>query len=231
MAVEQTDNPSGLGRAGDIRVDLLEISSMVEPGSRVLDIGCGDGELLDLLVNERGADARGLELYREGVNACVARGLSVVQGNADTDLVDYPSDGFDYVILSQTLQAMRDTRECLRQMLRIGKRGIVSFPNFGHWRVRMKLLLGGRMPDTETLDAPWYNTPNIHLCTIRDFVTLCDELGITIERAYTFNAKGTLSSMSMPLWYGNWFGDQGLFVLSYDEGSDARADAGRPAAE
>ncbi|TDI58109.1 MAG: methionine biosynthesis protein MetW [Alphaproteobacteria bacterium] len=190
---------------------------MVEPGSRVLDIGCGDGELLDILVNERGADARGLELSREGVSASVARGLSVVQGNADTDLVDYPSDGFDYVILSQTLQAMRDTRECLRQMLRIGKRTIVSFPNFGHWRVRLKLLLGGRMPETETLDLPWYNTPNIHLCTIRDFVNLCEDLGITIEQSYTFTHYGKLSSRSMPLWYTNLFGDQGLFVLSYDD--------------
>jgi methionine biosynthesis protein MetW len=217
MAITPTDRPNGLGRAGDIRVDLLEISRMVEPGSRVLDIGCGDGELLDILVNERGADARGLELFREGVNASVARGLSVVQGNADTDLVDYPSDGFDYVILSQTLQAMRDTRECLRQMLRIGKRSVVSFPNFGHWRVRLKLLFGGRMPDTDTLDLPWYNTPNIHLCTIRDFVTLCDELGITIEQGYTFNAKGKLSSIAKPLWYTNLFGDQGLFVLSYDD--------------
>ncbi len=217
MSVSATDSPGGLGRAGDIRVDLLEISKMVLPGSRVLDIGCGNGELLDILVNERGADARGMELYREGVNASVARGLSVVQGNADTDLVDYPSDGFDYVILSQTLQAMRDTRECLRQMLRIGKRTIVSFPNFGHWRVRLKLLLGGRMPDTETLDLPWYNTPNIHLCTIRDFVSLCDDLGIIIEHAYTFSHKGKLSSRAMPLWYTNLFGDQGLFVLSYDD--------------
>ncbi len=217
MSVSDNDKSVGLGRAGDIRVDLLEISKMVEPGSRVLDIGCGDGELLDILVNERGADARGLELSREGVSASVARGLSVVQGNADTDLVDYPSDGFDYVILSQTLQAMRDTRECLRQMLRIGKRTIVSFPNFGHWRVRLKLLLGGRMPETETLDLPWYNTPNIHLCTIRDFVNLCEDLGITIEQSYTFTHYGKLSSRSMPLWYTNLFGDQGLFVLSYDD--------------
>ena len=230
MAVETTDNPVGLGRAGDIRVDLLEISRMVEPGSRVLDIGCGDGDLLDVLVHQSGADARGLELYREGVNAAVARGLSVVQGNADTDLVDYPDNGFDYVILSQTLQAMRDTRECLRQMLRIGRRGIVSFPNFGHWRVRLKLSFGGRMPDTDTLDLPWYNTPNIHLCTIRDFVNLCDDLGITIEERFTINAHGKVSRWKRPLWWVNLFGDQGLFVLSYDDDGLEEWEGDNPAA-
>ena len=124
-------------RARDVRVDLLEIGKMIEPGSRVLDIGCGDGDLLYHLVHDRGADARGMEISREGVNACVARGLSVVQGDADTDLVDYPTGAFDYVILSQTLQAMRDTRACLEQMLRIGQHVIVSFPNFGWpWRTR-----------------------------------------------------------------------------------------------
>ena len=145
---------------------------MVETGARVLDVGCGDGELLRLLAETRGVDARGIEISQQGVNDCVAKGLSVVQGDADIDLADYPDDGFDYVILSQTLQATRNPRKVLEQMLRIGKRAIVSFPNFGHWRIRWQLGLRGRMPMTENLSYAWYETPNIHFCTIRDFVAL-----------------------------------------------------------
>lgn len=206
----------GNARARDVRVDLLEIGKMIEPGSRVLDIGCGDGDLLYHLVHDRGVDARGMEISREGVNACVARGLSVVQGDADTDLVDYPTGAFDYVILSQTLQAMRDTRACLEQMLRIGERAIVSFPNFGFWKVRLKLLFGGRMPDTATLDHPWYNTPNIHLCTIRDFLDLCAALNITVERALAVTHAGAPSASPMAGRMANMFADQGLFLLTYD---------------
>lgn len=203
-------------RARDIRVDLIEIGAMVEPGSRVLDVGCGDGMLLEHLTRDRGADARGIEISREGVNAGVARGLSVVQGDADTDLVDYPTNGFDYVILSQTLQTIHDTKDCLEQMLRIGKRAIVSFPNFGSWKIRLQLLFGGRMPNTKTLDYPWYNTPNIHLCTIRDFVDLCEELGITIERFHAIDRYGKPLSIRLPLRLANFFGDQGLFLLRFD---------------
>ena len=212
-------------RARDIRVDLLEIGKMIEPGSRVLDIGCGDGDLLYHLVHDRGVDARGMEISREGVNASVARGLSVVQGNADIDLVDYPTGAFDYAILSQTLQTLRDTRACLEQMLRIGQRAIVSFPNFGYWRVRLKLLFGGRMPDTATLDHPWYNTPNIHLCTIRDFLSLCDELDIKVDRALAITRAGKPSRLPLVGRFGNLFGDQGLFLVSFD---GARDDKGAP---
>src|ERR671921_182747 len=150
-------------RAGSSRVDLLSVASMVTPGARVLDVGCGDGELLRLLAETRGVDGRGIELSREGVNQCVAKGLAVIQGDADTDLRDYPDDAFDYVILSQTLQATREPREVLRQMLRVGKRAIVSFPNFAHWQVRLRLVFGGRMPETPSLPHKWYDTPNIHL--------------------------------------------------------------------
>ncbi len=199
-----------------MRFDLLEIGRMIEPGSRVLDIGCGDGALLDHLVNERGIDARGLEISRIGVNASVARGLSVIQGDANTDLVNYPTGAFDYVILSQTLQAMVDTKECLKQLLRIGNRAIVSFPNFGYWRVRLKLMVGGRMPYTRTLKHPWYNTPNIHLCTIADFVLLCEELGITIEQTLVFNRVGQKTRIPLSGSLANLFGDQGLFLLRFD---------------
>ena len=203
-------------RTRDIRVDLIEIGAMVDPGSRVLDVGCGDGILLEHLTRDRDVDARGIEISREGVNAGVARGLSVVQGDADTDLVDYPTNSFDYVILSQTLQTIHDTRDCLEQMLRIGKRAIVSFPNFGFWKVRLSLLFSGRMPNTKTLDHPWYNTPNIHLCTIRDFVDLCDELGVAIERFHAIDRYGKPLTVQLPLRLANLFGDQGLFLLRFD---------------
>ena len=157
---------------GGSRVDLLVVADMVAPGARVLDVGCGDGELLRLL-ESRGVDGRGIELSREGVNECVAKGLAVVQGDADTDLEDYPDDGFDYVILSQTLQATRRPRVVLEHMLRIGRHAIVSFPNFGHWRIRLQLFFGGHMPHTDNLPYAWYETPNIHFCSIKDFRELC----------------------------------------------------------
>src|SRR6188472_3835096 len=169
---------NGIARAaGGARVDLVLVTEMVERGAKVLDVGCGDGELLRLLSETRDVDGRGIELSREGVNECVAKGLAVIQGDADTDLADYPDDAFDYVILSQTLQATRQPRVVLEHMLRIGRNAIVSFPNFGHWKIRLKLLAFGRMPRTTNLPDTWYNTQNIHFCTIRDFRDLCNEVG------------------------------------------------------
>jgi methionine biosynthesis protein MetW len=147
---------------GDARVDLVLMAEMIDRGARVLDVGCGDGELLRLLGESRDVDGRGIELSREGVNECVAKGLAVIQGDADTDLADYPDDAFDYVILSQTLQATRHPRVVLEHMLRIGRRAVVSFPNFGHWQVRLQLLFAGHMPQTDILPYSWYDTPNIH---------------------------------------------------------------------
>ncbi len=197
----------------DIRIDLSLIADMVEPGSRVLDVGCGDGALLDLLASRRQVDARGIELSREGVARCLARGLSVVQGDADADLADYPDDAFDYVILSQTIQATRRPRSVLENMLRIGRRAIVSFPNFGHWSIRAHLLFKGRMPVTENLPESWYDTPNIHFCTIRDFVGLCEEVGAVTERAVALNAAGTDIGVRAPWWFWNLFGQQAVFLL------------------
>ena len=206
-----TDTPRDLPTQS--RVDLLVVADMVAPGSRVLDVGCGDGALLSLLARTKDVDARGIELSRDGVAGCVARGLAVIQGDADTDLVDYPTDCFDYVILSQTLQATRNPRTVLEQMLRIGRHAIVSFPNFGHWRVRMNLLLNGRMPVTEHLPQSWYDTPNIHFCTIRDFVALLDEIPAKMDRAVALNAAGGKIGFSAPWWFWNIAGEQAVFLL------------------
>ena len=163
------------------RVDHVVISRMVETNSRVLDVGCGDGALLEMLIETRQIDGRGIEIRQENVNRCVARGLSVIQGDANFDLRDYPDGAFDHVILSQTVQAMQQPREVLEQLLRIGRCAIVSFPNFGHWRVRAYLALLGRMPVTGALPDTWFDTDNIHLCTIRDFFELCAALEFKVS--------------------------------------------------
>ncbi|MAU40841.1 MAG: methionine biosynthesis protein MetW [Kordiimonas sp.] len=208
-----TTAPFNADRPADIRIDLLLIANKIPAGSRVLDVGCGDGDLLHHLVHQRGVDGRGIELSQQGVNRCVTRGLSVIQGNADTDLAFYPDKCFDYVILSQTLQATHRPDKVLQELLRIGRRAIVSFPNFGHWRVRLNLLLAGKMPVTKRLDYPWYSTPNIHFCTVRDFVNLCADLNFVIEEGQGINSFGQPMPVSGNLWMANVFGTQGLFVI------------------
>jgi len=196
-----------------IRVDLQNIADMVAAKSRVLDIGCGDGTLLDYLVHFKQVDGRGMEISQAGVNACVGIGLSVIQGDADTDLADYPSGAFDYAILSLTLQATRDPKGVLDQLVRIGRHAIVSFPNFGHWRVRWHLATRRTMPVTQSLPEPWYSTPNIHLCTIRDFVQFCDAERIKIERAIAIDRAGHAAPIKSYR-VANLTGEQGLFLLS-----------------
>lgn len=195
------------------RLDFLLVANMVAPGSRVLDVGSGDGSLLVLLRDQRNVDGRGIELSREGVNLCLAKGLPVIQGDADADLADYPNDAFDYVILSQTIQATHHPKTVLEHLLRIGHRAIVTFPNFGHWRARLDLALKGRMPITENMPYSWYDTPNIHFCTIRDFVELCKVVGAKMEKAVALDAKGRPIKVSLPWWVWNLLGAQGVFLL------------------
>jgi methionine biosynthesis protein MetW len=195
-----------------LRPDLAAIADMIAPNTRVLDVGCGDGALLEYLTRTRGVDGRGIELSQQNVNHCVARGLSVIQGDADTDLAEYPSQVFDVVILSQTIQATGEPRKVLGDLLRIGRRTIVSFPNFGHWRVRLSLLLNGRMPRTRALDQAWYDTPNIHLCTIADFTALARDCGAEIERALAIGESGP-RTMSASAWGPNLMAEGAIFLM------------------
>ena len=198
----------------DLRPDLAAIAALIAPGARVLDVGCGEGDLLEYLVSEKRADGRGIELSQQNVNACVGRGLSVVQGDADTDLADYPTSVFDVVILSQTIQATRSPRSVLSHLLRIGGKTIVSFPNFGHWRIRLALLSRGRMPQTATLGYRWFETPNIHLCTISDFVELVRENNARIESAFALSEKGRTRPMRTDAWGPNLLAQGAVFVLT-----------------
>ena len=213
MSLNIPVTPTSVRAPDSPRVDLLLIAEMVAPGSRVLDVGCGDGTLLRILADKQAVDGRGIELSQAGVNSCVTQGLAVIQGDADTDLAYYPDLAFDYAILSQTLQATHNPRLVLEQLLRIGKRAVVSFPNFGHWRVRTQLMFGGHMPRPDNLPESWHDTPNIHFCTIKDFLTLCDDIGAKVERAVALNAYGT-KLVSMPLFAQNLFGEQAVFLLS-----------------
>jgi methionine biosynthesis protein MetW len=207
-----------------LRPDLAAIAEMIPRGSRVLDVGCGDGALLEHLIQTKAVDGRGIELSQQNVNACVARGLSVMQGDADTDLNDYPSAAFDVTILSQTIQATFAPRDVLNQLLRIGQRTVISLPNFGHWKVRLSLLLQGRMPRTKALEFDWYDTPNIHLCTIADFVGLARRADAAIERALALDESGRTREMHAEAWGPNLFADGAIFLLKRKTAGGDRTD-------
>jgi len=199
--------------AKNMRLDLRLIAEMIPDGAKVLDIGCGDGELIEHLTREKGADARGIEIDMAEATRAVAAGLAVIHGDADADLMHYPDGAFDYVVLSRTLQAVERPREVLRQMLRIGTHAIVSFPNFGHWQIRWKLFSTGRMPDTDTWNRPWYETPNIHPCTMLDFMALCEQDGYAVDGWLAVDEHGLQAPWRRSIRLANLFGEQALFLL------------------
>lgn len=192
-----------------LRPDLAVIAANVEPGSSLLDVGCGDGTLMAALRDEKGCDARGMELDPTNVGECVAKGLSVIQGDADRDLAFYPDASLDYAILSQTLQTTMRPDKVLEELLRIGRKAFVSFPNFGHWQVRLSLLWNGRMPVTRLLPVAWYETPNIHHLTIDDFRALVDERGIKVEGSWFLSGDTSCSAAA-----ANFRAEHAVFLLS-----------------
>jgi methionine biosynthesis protein MetW len=197
-----------------MREDFREILRLVRPGARVLDVGCEDGELLELLSRERRVDGQGLEISQAGVSACLARGLAVVQGDGDRDLDHFPARAFDYAILSKTLQQMRQPRHVLSELLRIADQAIVSVPNFGHWRMRVSLMTRGRMPETRALPDPWWDTPNIHLCTLRDFTDLCRELDLRVDACAALSGGKPARQIQPDGALENWRSETAIFLLS-----------------
>ena len=189
------------------------IADLLPNNTRVLDVGCGDGSLMNLLKEEKNIEVRGLELNQDNVQQCIHKGLPVIQGNAETELHQFPNQSFDYVILSQTLQAFYKPEEVLRNLLRIGKSVIVSIPNFGFWKVRIKLLIFGEMPVTKTLPNTWYNTPNLHMCTIKDLFKFCEEKNINIKKVIGVNEDTTSIIKKRNLEIKNLFSKLGIFLI------------------
>ena len=189
------------------------ISKLIDEKSRVLDVGCGDGILMEYLSKNKVVDVRGLEISKEKVKKCLSNGLAVIEGNAEYDLKQFPDLSFDYVILSQTLQAFMSPENVIKDLLRVGKKVIVTIPNFGHWKIRVDLLFKGEMPITKNLPYEWYNTPNLHMCTIQDFYNFCNNKGINIFKIISLNGQKTSKITSSNLRYKNLISELGIFLL------------------
>jgi methionine biosynthesis protein MetW len=196
-----------------MKIEFKIISDFLPENSRVLDVGCGDGTLMEFLSNKKNIDVRGLELKETNVKLCISKGLSVIEGNAETELNQYPNKSFDYVILSQTLQAFYNPERVLDHLLRIGKSAIVSIPNFGYWKVRSNLLFFGKMPITKSLPDTWYNTPNLHMCTIKDFYELCKTKDIKVKKVVGIKNDKTSSISKFNLEFKNLFSEIGIFLI------------------
>ena len=189
------------------------IADLLPNNTRVLDVGCGDGSLMDLLDKKKNIEVRGLELDQSNVQKCIHKGLPVIQGNAETELHQFPNQSFDYVVLSQTLQAFYNPEKVLRELLRIGKSVIISIPNFGYWKVRTSLLLFGKMPVTKTLPNAWFNTPNLHMCTIKDLYNYCEDQNINIKKVIGVNESNTSLIKRNNLEIKNLFSKLGVFLI------------------
>jgi len=189
------------------------IADLLPNDTRVLDVGCGDGSLMNFLVKEKNIEVRGLELEKQNVQDCIYKGLPVIQGNAETDLYQFPDQSFDYVVLSQTLQAFYNPDKVLKELLRIGKSVIVSIPNFGYWRVRTSLLFFGKMPITNALPNSWYDTPNLHMCTIKDLFNYCDDQNIKIQKVIGVNEDKISLIKKNNLEIKNFFSKLGIFLI------------------
>jgi len=204
-----------MNKIASIRKDWGLIETLIEENRNILDIGCGDGMLMEQLQKNLNAKTHGIELDRELASKAIAKGFNVIHGDAEIDLAQYSNHSFDYVILSQTLQAMMRPKDILSELLRIGSKAIVSFPNFGHWKIRFQLLISGRMPVTESLPYTWYDTPNIHFFTIKDFLNLCNDMNIIVEKSIGLTSKGKQFDISESLTGVNFFTHEAIFLLSY----------------
>ena len=190
------------------------ISELIEKKSKALDVGCGDGDLMKYLFENKTKDIRGLEISKESVQNCLSKGLPVIEGNAENDLVQFPNHSFEYVNLSQTLQAFLNPEKVIKELLRVGKKAIVTIPNFGHWKVRLKSLINGTMPLTENLPYEWHNTPNLHMCTIKDFFIFCEKRNIKILRSLALNQEKISEISVKNLKYKNLISELGIFLIT-----------------
>ena len=190
------------------------ITNLLPVQSRLLDVGCGDGTLIEALIKQKNIDARGIELEESKVKQCISKGLSVIQGNAETELSQFPDKAFDFVVLSQTLQAFYRPENVLSELLRIGKKVIISIPNFGYWKVRTSLLFFGKMPVTKSLPDSWYNTPNLHMCSIKDFYQFCEKKKIKMDLIIGINNEKTSSINRINLEMKNLLSEVGIFLIS-----------------
>ena len=196
-----------------MKLEFKIIANLLEENTRILDVGCDDGTLMEFLKKNKNVDIRGIEISKKKVQVCISKGLTVLEGNAEFDLKQFPENSFDYVVLGQTLQAFVNPEIVIKELLRVGKKAIVTIPNFGHWRVRLNLLTKGTMPVTKTLPNDWYNTPNIHMCTIKDFVKFSKTINFKIYKSLALINKNVSNINNSNLSFKNLFAELGIFLI------------------
>ena len=196
-----------------MKLEFKIIADLIKENTRILDVGCDDGTLMEFLKKNKNVDIRGIEISKKKVQVCISKGLTVLEGNAEFDLKQFPENSFDYVVLGQTLQAFVNPEIVIKELLRVGKKAIVTIPNFGHWRVRLNLLTKGTMPVTKTLPNDWYNTPNIHMCTIKDFVKFSKTINFKIYKSLALMNKNVSNINNSNLSFKNLFAELGIFLI------------------